>query len=279
MIIGGSLGIKYYKLPFKNLPPSFHKKRIVFLTDLHGKIYGNENETLLEKIREKSPDYILIGGDSVVGGVSRKGKVRKDSKPSIQISLDLIGRLVKEYPVYYAMGNHEEKLEKSLLKEYNERLKKLGVILLDNQKAELFSETGDKIFIYGLSLGKKFYPKGRREKMDLEDIFRKIGRKEREFSILLAHSPVYFGTYMEWGADLVLSGHLHGGIMRLPFLGGVIGPDFFLFPKYSGGIYGRKEGRMVVSCGLGMHTIPIRIFNPPEITVVDLEFGEKENGN
>ena len=95
----------------------------------------------------------------------------------------------------------------------------------------------------------------------------------------MAHSPVYFSAYSKWGADLTLSGHLHGGIMRLPFVGGVIGPDFFIFPKYSGGLYKENNRNMIVSCGAGMHTVNLRIFNPPELTLVELRFGEKLNGN
>lgn len=279
MIIGKGLGVKKYRILSEKLPPSFSGKRLVFLSDLHGKTYGEKNEKLLKWIERLAPHYILIGGDSVVGGVSKKGKPRKESEPSIQVSLDFIRKLANEFPVYYALGNHEEKLEKSLLKRYNEDLKKLGVVLLDNRKIKLISEKGEEIFLYGLSLGKKFYPKLKREKMKQEEIREKIGEVGEGFTILLAHSPLYFETYMEWGADLVLSGHLHGGIMRLPFLGGVIGPDFFLFPKYSGGRYQNEKGRMIVSCGLGTHTLHLRVFNPPEITVIDLECGEKKHGN
>ena len=95
----------------------------------------------------------------------------------------------------------------------------------------------------------------------------------------MAHSPIYFNTYTKWEADLTLSGHLHGGIMRLPFVGGVIGPDFFIFPKYSGGLYKDNGKSMIVSCGAGMHTVNLRIFNPPELTLVELKFGEKLNEN
>ncbi|MDE7197816.1 MAG: hypothetical protein K2O15_02920, partial [Lachnospiraceae bacterium] len=85
------------------------------------------------------------------------------------------------------------------------------------------------------------------------------------------HNPVYFDAYEAWGADLVVSGHVHGGIMRLPVLGGVISPALTLFPKYDGGVFYEKESTMILSRGLSSHTLPIRIFNPGELIVIDLK--------
>ena len=87
---------------------------------------------------------------------------------------------------------------------------------------------------------------------------------------MLAHNPAYFEAYASWGADLTLSGHVHGGIMRLPWLGGVLSTSLTLFPKYDGGEFRLGEKRMIVSRGLGSHTIPIRIFNPAELVAVEL---------
>ena len=90
------------------------------------------------------------------------------------------------------------------------------------------------------------------------------------YHILLAHNPVYFKQYAAWGADLTLSGHLHGGIIRLPLIGGVITPQAKLFPRYSAGKYEIGEKWMIVSRGLGTHTIPIRFNNKPELSVIHL---------
>ena len=94
---------------------------------------------------------------------------------------------------------------------------------------------------------------------------------ESKYNILLAHNPEYFKKYAAWGADLVVSGHVHGGIMRLPFIGGVIAPSFRLFPKYSGGQYQSGDTIMLLSTGLGSHTLPFRIFNPGQLVVLELE--------
>ena len=89
-------------------------------------------------------------------------------------------------------------------------------------------------------------------------------------NILIAHNPDYFEEYAKWGADLVLSGHVHGGIMRLPFLGGVIAPSYKLFPKYDGGVFHIGKSTMLLGRGMGSHTIPFRFFNPGELYEVTL---------
>ena len=98
---------------------------------------------------------------------------------------------------------------------------------------------------------------------------KKLGRPDRSrFNILIAHNPSYFPAYAEFGADLVLSGHVHGGIARIPFLGGVISPALRLFPKYDGGRYREGESVMILGRGLGTHTIPVRFLNPGELVEV-----------
>ena len=107
--------------------------------------------------------------------------------------------------------------------------------------------------------------------MDQDYLASLIGRPDPDsFHILLAHNPDYFPRYAEWGADLVLSGHVHGGIMKLPLLGGVISPSLRLFPKYDGGLFEERNSRMILGRGLGSHTIPIRVFNPGELIEICL---------
>ncbi len=89
--------------------------------------------------------------------------------------------------------------------------------------------------------------------------------------ILIAHNPLYFEEYAAWGADVVVSGHVHGGIMRLPVLGGVLSPNLSLFPKYDGGRFELGRAVMILSRGIGTHTIPLRIFNPAELVVLDFK--------
>ena len=94
--------------------------------------------------------------------------------------------------------------------------------------------------------------------------------RETKYEIMIAHDPFYFDAYAETDADLILSGHVHGGIMRLPLLGGVISPRLQLFPKYDGGKFEKNNTTMILSRGLGCHTLPIRIFNPGELICLTL---------
>ena len=281
MIIGKGLYTKKYQIYSPKLPLSFDGFKFIFISDLHGKIYGKENTTLIQLINKANPDCILIGGDMMVGGENPKYEFGYSpiSAKSVDVSVDLISKLSKKYTIIHALGNHEEKLHSELWRKYTEALKEFNVKLIDNDVYRFINDDEEQIDIYGLSLGREFYPKFKRKELDVRNITDKIGTKGENYSILMAHSPVYFSVYSKWGADLTLSGHLHGGIMRLPFVGGVIGPDFFIFPKYSGGLYKENNRNMIVSCGAGMHTVNLRIFNPPELTLVELRFGEKLNGN
>ena len=281
MIIGKGLYTKKYQIYSPKLPLSFDGFKFIFISDLHGKIYGKENTTLIQLINKANPDCILIGGDMMVGGENPKYEFGYSpiSAKSVDISVDLISKLSKKYTIIHALGNHEEKLHSELWRKYTEALKEFNVKLIDNDVYRFINDDEEQIDIYGLSLGREFYPKFKRKELDVRNITDKIGTKGENYSILMAHSPVYFSAYSKWGADLTLSGHLHGGIMRLPFVGGVIGPDFFILPKYSGGLYKENNRNMIVSCGVGMHTVNLRVFNPPELTLVELRFGEKLNGN
>lgn len=110
--------------------------------------------------------------------------------------------------------------------------------------------------------------------METEYLNRVLGNPEKKcFNLLIAHNPDYFDAYADWGADLTVSGHVHGGLMRLPFLGGVISPKLRLFPHYDGGRFEKDGKEMILSRGLGTHTLPIRIFNPGEMVVIRLRKG------
>ena len=123
-----------------------------------------------------------------------------------------------------------------------------------------------------LELSKGYYKKLSKQSLDLSYIEEQIGTGNKDsFHMLLAHNPAYFESYAKWGADLTLSGHVHGGIMRLPFFGGVIDPAYHIFPKYDAGLYENEEKRMIVSVGLGTHSIKVRLFNPPKIDLITLK--------
>ena len=243
----------------------------VVLSDLHNKSYGEKNCKLLNSIAKLQPEAILIAGDILTATPGNDYKV----------ALDLLTNLAAKYPVYYGMGNHETRLflypEKygDMGEKYEEELKKIQVEFLRNKS----KECKEKIRITGLDLARKYYKRFKKTPMSPSYLKETLGEtKPEEFEILLAHNPDYFEEYAAWGADLVLSGHIHGGMMRLPFFGGVVSPAFKLFPKYDGGLFREGNSIMILSRGLGMHTIPIRIFNPGELVFLKLEPESKKRG-
>lgn len=244
------------------------EKTWIFLSDLHNQVYGVNNEKLIHAVKEERPDLILIGGDMLVG---KNGH-------SYAPALACVEELVKIAPVYYANGNHEERMKLKPEKydqsysAYRERLLKQGVHMLENDSVILVS-TGseEKVRLTGLEIPLECYTHLKRRKMPEGIIKERIGNRDPEaFQVLLAHNPSYMKEYLAWGADLILSGHLHGGMVRIPGIGGVIGPDFVLFPKYSGEMRRVGEQNVIVSKGLGTHTIHIRLFNPAEVVVLSL---------
>lgn len=232
--------------------------RIVMLADLHGASFGAENIRLINKIKEQKPDLICIAGDMTV----KNGK-------GTDSCLALCKELVSVCPVYYAPGNHEIRMENC--EKYAGQLKKTGVNWLDNEHQSIWIRE-KKIGIYGLNIDEYYYHKfWQRREMSEKTIQGYLGKCGDEgIHVLLAHDPEYFEAYCEWGADLVLSGHVHGGIARLPLLGGVIDPALRLFPKYDSGIFRKGRSTMILSRGLGTHHIRFRFFNVPEISVINL---------
>jgi predicted MPP superfamily phosphohydrolase len=245
----------------------------VLLADLHGYTYGRNNEKLIRAIDEVHPDAILCAGDMFTARCI-KGKVH--TKAGANVLTELAGR----YPVFAANGNHEEKIKRytgefgNLFDRYKESLKRAGVTYLENETVS-FDQAGScsgRIRITGLELELAYFRKVKKLKLDPSHLKGKIGELKGSdadaFNILIAHNPQYFQEYANWGADLSVSGHVHGGIIRLPLLGGVISPAIVLFPKYDGGKF-EKDGRtMILTRGLGTHTIHVRMFNPAEVSVI-----------
>lgn len=247
-----------------------HSHKFVVLADLHGKEYGYKNEKLLEAIRKQEPTGILIAGDMLTAVPGEK----------FHHVLKFLGQISKQYTVFYGNGNHEYRIKLypetygTMGEEYAKGLRNIGICPLCNESTRSEDE---KLVIYGLEIDKEYYKRGKKTPMSLEYLQEKLGMPDKsKFNILLAHNPEYFDIYAAWGADLVIAGHVHGGIMRLPVLGGVIAPSLTLFPKYSGGFYEKttKDGhkaKMILSNGLGSHTIPVRVFNPGQLVVVELD--------
>lgn len=257
-----------YKIETDKIKKESGTLKIVFLSDLHNHEYGNNNEELIEAVKKAAPDYIFIGGDMLVG---RRGK-HVYEKAAL-----LVEKITEIAPVYYANGNHEQRMHEQVerygtaFREYKTRLENAGVNWLLNDSVVL-NWKNEKIKLSGVEIPMDCYRRPRKHWLTLEDVEERIGDSSKNsYQILLAHHPDYAKVYKEWGADLILSGHLHGGIARLPILGGVISPQAGLFPKYSGDCYDIGDSKIVVSKGLGTHTVNIRFLNPAELIILHID--------
>lgn len=263
--------ITRYRITTKKLKGLERECKMVFLSDLHNNSYGKENERLITAIAEQEPDVILIGGDMLVGKANK----------SYEVAEKFVSKLIEFCPVYYVNGNHEFRM-KIYTKTYGDtfalyknKLESAGVEFLENNHVN-FKWGNQEIQIYGLEIPKEGYKKFVKTNLSLEQIEEAIGVADNDkCQILLAHNPGYVETYKQWGADIILSGHLHGGVVRIPKLGGVISPQFRLFPKYSGEYTKEGDTSIVVSKGLGTHTINVRFLNPAEIVVLHVSGEEK----
>jgi len=257
-----------YQLHTKKLPADGKELIFVMLADLHNKTYGPDNERLLTAIEEQKPNAVLVAGDMLIAHTKR----------SFAPALHLLGSLrEKGYPVFYGNGNHEHRMRMkpeiygNMYEAYMEPLRACGVTLLENEKA-VYEKDGRQVTIYGFELDQRYYRKLGQEAFRDDDLTEALGRPDvSEYNILLAHNPVYFDAYARWGADLTLSGHLHGGIIRIPGIGGVITPQARLFPRYDAGYFRKEDSHLIVSRGLGTHTVNLRIFNPAELSVIHLK--------
>lgn len=255
-----------YQIHSPKLERFKQKRKIIMLSDLHNYSYGKKNQKLLKAIRSENPDMILIAGDMLVG---KEGV-------SADVAEQFVGELPKICKTYYANGNHEHRMKENpekygaIFEDYKRRLLKKGVCFLENEKAE-FCWDNIPITVYGLELPQEYYKKWERITLPVKEVEACIGKMKQDgYGILLAHNPAFVATYLKWGADLILSGHLHGGIVRIPHFRGVITPQLKIFPKYSGEFTKEGNQSVVVSKGLGTHTFKIRFLNPAEMIVLEL---------
>ena len=239
------------------IPEAFDAYKIVQISDLHDAQIGENNEKLIAMTAEAEPDCIVLTGDFV-----------DSSRFHPERSLSVAEALVKIAPVYYVSGNHEAILPDEDYQALTDGLRGLGVCVLEDESAEL-TRDGQSIRLIGLTdIG--FHPGTLEEKKDALRTALSALLPEDEFSVTLAHRPELMDVYTECGAPLVLSGHAHGGQIRLPGIGGLIAPGQGLFPKYTEGKYEENGTTLVVSRGIGNSVLPLRVNDRPQIVVVQL---------
>lgn len=241
------------------LPASFAGFRIVQVSDLHSAKFGKDNCRLLDKLRQAQPDLIAITGDIV-------NARHLDLEPA----LEFVREAVKIAPCYYVPGNHEGRIRQYTTLQAG--LMEAGVTVLRNEAVEL-ERGGSTVTLLGLD-DPRFWGLGYTAKVRGEKAGAKLAELTESidgFSVLLSHRPELFDTYCKCGIDLALTGHVHGGQFRLPFIGGLYGPDQGILPEYDAGLYTSGCTHMVLSRGLGNSAFPIRFNNPPELVVIELQ--------
>lgn len=252
-----------YTIHSRRLPSVFNGYRIVHLSDLHGAQYGRDNQLLVREVLRARPNIVAMTGD-----------MADQNQNSIPVLTDLCRQLCTHFPVILIPGNHEQSMEKQIYTHLMNNLKDIGVIILENRRY-IISRGDSSLNLYGLVTPMVYYkdPLGeyrRGAHFSEKDTEQALGKADpSRFSILLAHNPLYYPSYRDWGADLTLSGHIHGGIIRIPGLGGLLSPDLSFFPKYDGGYFQEHGRHLVISRGLGNNFL-FRVNNPPELVVVTL---------
>ena len=252
-----SLEVERVSFSSSRLPAGFDGCVIVQLSDLHGALFGENNRDLSDRVRAEGPDYIFLTGDLL-------DQYRRTPQ---SYAVDLGRALAEIAPTYFVTGNHEWALRD--VGELKDRLEEAGVAVLSNEYTVL-ERGGDAIVLAGID-----DPNGYADQKTPEELASEVREAFGDpFWLLLAHRNNYFAPqYSLLGADLVISGHGHGGLIRLPFTDGLISVERTLLPSYTAGFYEENGARLFVSRGLGNSGRTFRLFNRPEVAVLTLERG------
>ncbi len=277
--------ITYDKIYFDNLPSNFDNYKILQITDLHSMEFGKNNSALINSIDKLNPDIIFVTGDMFSSSEFKKEDDTYDRNYDEEslIGFNLLKNLSQKYKIIYSVGNHEEGIDAifngydwslrdrtvdNAYNRYINKLKNLGVTFVDNSYTTI-SKDGESIDIYGIyyyslnTYAKKITPSNISTLKFLDNV------NKNEFNILISHDPKGAEILKDKNFDLVISGHIHGGIVRILDTA-ILDPARKLFPKYNKGIYQIANSKLYVSTGLG-NTKFMRINNTPEINLITLK--------
>ena len=237
------------------LPPAFDGLRIVELADLHGRVFGRGSRRLLAAVRRAEPDLICIDGDLF------------DEHTDLAMLPPLLRGLCAIAPVDYVTGNHEWRVPG--LRGILAQMRACGVTVLQDDWRVL-RRGEDALIVAGTD-----DPCGPAERKTPAELIADIRAEagEAAFLLLLAHRNDQLPQWSALGVQAVLAGHCHGGVVRLPFVGGLFGTDRRLFPAWDAGLYRQGETALYVSRGLGYTNVHFRLFNRPEVAVIVLRRG------
>ena len=241
-----SMEVTHYTASSSNLPDEFKGFRIAHISDLHNTEYGEKNADLLSAIEAEKPDIIVVTGDLL------------DSYDvDVAVAAHFMQEAAKIAPCYYVCGNHELRMPMKYAS-LKKQMKTCGVTVLEDKSATI-AYNGAKIQVIGLM------DYSRLDLNYLKSLFTKEG-----YTLLLTHRPEHFSVYKEFGADLVLAGHTHGGQIQVPFVGAVYAPGQGVMPDYAEGKFAEGSCSMIVSRGLGNSSIPFRFSCRPELAIITL---------
>ena len=229
--------------------------RIVLVADLHSHIYGHGQGDLISVIEGQSPDIIVLAGD-----------IADDVAPFDGAKL-LVSGIADIAPVFYVSGNHE--YWSGDIENIKETIRALGVAVLEDEYKEI-EISGIALVVAGADDPEWVHYEDKAGLKPMDESFKELAHKG-QFKILVAHRPELIETYKGYSFDLVLSGHTHGGVVRIPLLSnGLFAAHQGWFPKYVGGVYKHDGLTHIVSRGVSFNPKTPRIFNPPEVSVIDV---------
>jgi len=263
-----SIVITRYKYESADVPKQFDGFRIAQVSDLQSEYFGKDQANLIAKVRETKPDAIMITGD-----------ILDRNHTNYDAAWSAVSQLLKIAPVYYVNGNHELALDEATMQDFYQRMRDDGVNVLMDEVAAI-DKDGGTIYIAGLSEYVLYESRGDADshssehdpqiiKSAVDDLTKDIDPSD--FVVMLAHEPQFIDDYADSSIDLILSGHAHGGQIRLPFTQGLYAPGQGTLPKLTSGMHKSGSTTMVISRGLGNSVFPFRIFNRPEVVEVTLE--------
>lgn len=257
----GALTVEEIVITSKRIPTPFTGFRMVQVSDLHHRSFGEDNQTLLDMIQKAKPDIIVLTGDFV------------DSRHTdLAMALAFAKQSVKIAPTYYVTGNHEAKIAE--FQTFAAECKLAGVKILENETVQL-KRDGAVITLAGVHdpmFQENALPGASQvgTQAEMAERISDLHLSPNTYTVLLSHRPELFDVYAANHVDLVLTGHAHGGQIRLPFIGGLVAPGQGLFPKYDAGLFEKDDTQMIVSRGLGNSIFPARINNRPHLVVITL---------
>ncbi len=238
------------------LPDAFSGYRIAHISDMHNAQYGTDNAKLLDMLHQAQPDMIAITGDFV-----------DSRRTDFDVSLHFAQQAVQIAPVYYVIGNHEARLTDEYPR-FEQQLIQSGVTVLRNEESYI-TRDGQAIRILGIDDPRLTTMKEEENEAVVLHTLSMFEAQPDTYTLLLSHRPELFDAYCQYQVDLALTGHNHGGLIRIPFLGGLYAGQQF-FPEYDDGLFANSNTAMYVSRGVGNSSYTFRINNRPEIAILTL---------